>query len=128
MKETELKQVLRKLQRKYPKKNGWSIEPREGKDKKKPEFIIQRRNSENALERIVVDAKQKKSLTNKDFRRINTYARNFAGNRSFILGKVFVVPDNVKMDDIPDGFSIVFYTPEEASMDVPSVEVPLIQT
>jgi hypothetical protein len=128
MKEAEFKQVLRKLQRKYPKKEGWTIEPREGKDKKKPEFIIQRRNSDNALERVIVDAKQKKSLTTKDFKRVNTYARNLAGNKSFIVGKVFLLPDGVEAIDIPKGFSVVFYTIEESSTDVQPVEVEVMNT
>ncbi|TRO55241.1 hypothetical protein E2P71_02990, partial [Candidatus Bathyarchaeota archaeon] len=66
MNEVESKRIIGKLQRKYPKKEGWAVQQREGKDKKKPDFLVERRNSENKLERVVVDAKPMKRISEKD--------------------------------------------------------------
>ncbi len=125
MNEVESKRILSKLQRKYPKKDGWTIQPREDKDKKKPDYLVERRNEANILERIVVDARPLKRIADKDVTRLNTFARNMAGGRSRILGKVFVVPSSVKADELPKGIMVLFYEPDTPVIDMPqAVLVP----
>jgi hypothetical protein len=118
----ESRRIQDKLQRKYPKKEGWTIQSREGKDKKKPDLIIERRNADNILERVVVDTKPTKKITIKDVKRLNTYTRNMAGGRSRIMGKVFAVPSGANVAAVPENFTIVFYEPEAVALEAPMVE------
>jgi len=120
--EVESKRILNKLQRKYPKKDGWAIQPREGKDKKKPDYLVERRNEANALERVVVDARPLKRITDKDVTRLNTFARNMAGGRSRILGKVFAVPNGVNAEELPKGIIVLFYEPDAPIVETPQIE------
>ena len=113
---------MSKLQRKYPKKEGWIVQQREGKDKKKPDFLIERRNSENKLERIVVDSKPMKRISDKDVARLNIYARNMAGGGSRILGKIFAVPKGASVDKVPKGMEVLFYEQEIVAPDMPQAE------
>jgi len=120
--EVESKRIIGKLQRKYPKKEGWAVQQREGKDKKKPDFLVERRNSENKLERVVVDAKPMKRISEKDVARLNVYARNMAGGGSRILGKIFAVPKGVLADKVPKGMEILFYEQDVVVQDMPQAE------
>jgi hypothetical protein len=123
MNASESKQILRKLKRKYSKKDGWIVHPKIGKAKNKPEFLVERRNEENALERVIVEARKKKSLTRKDVSCLNMFARNYAGNKSYIAGKMFVVPVGAKVDKVPGDISVMFYKPSELVHSVPEYTV-----
>ena len=123
MNKVESRRIQDKLHRKYPKKDGWTLQSREGTDKKKPDYVVERRNEENILERVVVSTRPVKKLTPNDLKRLNTYARNIAGGRSHIVGKVFAVPSGSNIDAVPEGFTVVFYEPELASVETPMVEV-----
>jgi hypothetical protein len=113
---------MSKLQKKYPKKEGWTVQQREGKDKKKPDFLVERRNSESRLERVVVDAKPMKRISDKDVARLNIYARNMAGGGSRILRKIFAVPEGVSADKVPKGIEVLFYEQDVVVQDMPQVE------
>jgi hypothetical protein len=126
--EVESKRILSKLQRKYPKKDGWTIQPRESKDKKKPDYLVERRNEANTLERIVVDARPLKRITDKDVTRLNTFARNMAGGRSRILGKVFAVPNGANTEIVPEKISVLFYELDTPVVEMPPIEAVAVQT
>ncbi|TRO53557.1 hypothetical protein E2P71_06070 [Candidatus Bathyarchaeota archaeon] len=122
MNEVESKRIIGKLQKKYPKKDGWTVQQREGKDKKKPDFLAERRNSDNKIERVVVDAKPMKKIGDKDVVRLNVYARNIAGGGSCILGKIFAVPKGVSAEKVPKGIEVLFYEQNIVVQDMPQAE------
>ena len=127
MNEVESKRIIGKLQRKYPKKEGWTVQQREGKDKKKPDFLVERRNSDNKLERVVVDAKPMKRISDKDVIRLNIYARNMAGGGSRILGKFFAVPKGVSADNVPKGMEVIYYEQDTVVKELPPIEAMAVQ-
>jgi hypothetical protein len=62
-----------------------------------------------------------KKITSKDVARLNTFARNLAGGRSHILGKVFAVPIGANTENIPEKISVIFYEPDTPVLETPQV-------
>ncbi len=101
--------AYRALRRRYPAREGWDIVPQDTRSGYRPDFVVERKNSNGIIERIVAEVKAMCRITRKHVAQLNNYARNLSGKNVKIVAKYLIVPSGADIDDIVPGDIEVIY-------------------
>ncbi len=101
--------AYRALRRRYPAHKGWIILPQFTEGETRPDFVIERREAQGTLHRVIVDVKATCEITRMHIDQLNRYARNLDGPDVQIEGKLLIVPSGAKITwDKSEDVDIVF--------------------
>ncbi|KAF5057155.1 hypothetical protein DSECCO2_359860 [anaerobic digester metagenome] len=96
--------VLRNLGNQFKYKDGWEIIPQyRGRTGYRPDFVIQRKNR-GKIERVVVEVKAVKRISQRDITQVHRYVRALSGRNVKIVGRILAVPAGTRTDLVPSNF------------------------
>lgn len=98
--------VMKSLRRRFPKRKGWKIHQQPKGSGYTPDFVVERKVRDQ-IHRVVVEVKAEKRITQDHVNQVNNYARNLAGSKVRIKGKILFVPSGADTSVVPDDITVV---------------------
>ncbi len=101
--------AYRALRRRYPANKGWEIIPQFEGNGYRPDFVVQRRDWQGTIHRVIAEVKAVCEITRNHIEQLNRYARNLTGPNVQIDAKILIVPSGARSRvKIPESIKVIY--------------------